>query len=349
MNAVRGEEQLRRLATASGWRAVLAEADCATTPEFEAWLRDPLNESAWDQVQAGWLEVGERASDPEMLELRQSALEHAGQRGRGFAWPGWRAGAAAMFALILGASVIFGAMQWRATQPTLYATALGERRVIELEDGSKVSLDAATEVSVRYTGDARRLELLHGQARFDVAHDTLRPFSVRAGSRTVVATGTAFTVDLVGGRVTVMLIEGRVVVLDREKLGRDETARVVDAARTKAAVDRGDGALSAGQQLNVAPTGPSMVDPVSIERATSWEQGQLIVEDEPLGDVAARVGRYTTHRIMVAPDAAGLRISGVFTAGDVDTFIDTIGRYLPVRADTQADGTIRVSRKESSR
>ena len=49
-------------------------------------------------------------------------------------------------------------------------------------------------------------ELLSGQARFDVAHDAARPFSVHAGGQTVVATGTAFNVDLLGPQVLVTLI-----------------------------------------------------------------------------------------------------------------------------------------------
>src|SRR3546814_3333806 len=107
-----------------------------------------------------------------------------------------------------------GAYTWNAQRGDVYRAVAGERRLITLEDGSKISLDARSEVRVRYSKDARRLELLGGQARFDVAHDSRRPFSVRARDQLVIATGTAFNIDMVGSTVLVTLIEGRVEVLE---------------------------------------------------------------------------------------------------------------------------------------
>ena len=40
------------------------------------------------------------------------------------------------------------------------------------------------------------------------------------------------------------------------------------------------------------------------------------------------------------PDVADLRLSGVFEAGDVATFVDTVTRYLPVRAETGEDAEV---------
>src|SRR3546814_1264895 len=84
----------------------------------------------------------------------------------------------------------------------LYRTVLGERRVVTLADGSTVSLDAASEVRVAYSERARELALVRGQARFDVAHDPRRPFAVQARDQRVVATGTAFNVDLLDRKST---------------------------------------------------------------------------------------------------------------------------------------------------
>ena len=83
-----------------------------------------------------------------------------------------------------------------------------------------------------------RLHLLKGQARFDVAHDKSRPFSVVAGNQKVIATGTAFNIDMAGPKVLVTLIEGHVVVLDEN-----------DAAKPVAAVWSRPVELQAGQQL----------------------------------------------------------------------------------------------------
>jgi len=60
--------------------------------------------------------------------------------------------------------------------PGQYRTAIGEQKVVDLEDHSTIVLDAATRLRVRYTPDARIVELQNGQAQFTVAKDPTRPF-----------------------------------------------------------------------------------------------------------------------------------------------------------------------------
>src|SRR3546814_6222189 len=78
-----------------------------------------------------------------------------------------------------------------------------------------VSLDAATKVNVRMKEAGRQVELLAGRAKFDVAKDPQRPFTVAAGDKLVVAVGTSFSVELIDGQVRVILYEGQVEVRDR--------------------------------------------------------------------------------------------------------------------------------------
>src|SRR3546814_19485198 len=95
-------------------------------------------------------------------------------------------------------------------RPDAYATHIGERQLAVLDDGSRVSLDAVTKVKVRMKDEARQVELLEGRAKFDVAKDPLRPFTVAAGDKLVVAVGTSFSVELIDGQVRVILYEGQV-------------------------------------------------------------------------------------------------------------------------------------------
>src|SRR5205823_4691644 len=113
----------------------------------------------------------------------------------------WAAAAAAC----LCALAIGGVLAWKWMTPDTLRTAAGERRVVTLSDGSQVQLDSLSELQVRYSGQTRALELIKGQARFDVAHETGRPFEVNAASRKVVALGTAFNIDLLGKTLLVTL------------------------------------------------------------------------------------------------------------------------------------------------
>jgi transmembrane sensor len=332
----RDQETTRRLAEAAAWRVRLTEEEAETSEAFEAWMADPANVAAWDQVQSPWRQVGEKATSPEVMALRAGALARAQRHGR----RRWMRGAGPRIAASVAAVMLvaggFGGWRWYETRPQDYRTMLGERRVIPLADGSKVSLDSGSEVRIRYTKDARKLELLAGQARFDVAHDVQRPFSVTARDQTVVATGTAFNVDLLGRKVLVTLIEGHVVVLHAPAVKHDAAPRSASGqAPPEQAVE-----LNAGEQLIAAAATPPQVTQANLERATAWETGQLAFKDEPLASVAERVSRYAAEPVVAAPDAANLRVSGVFKAGDIASFVDIVTSYLPVRAVRQPDGEI---------
>src|SRR6202044_177715 len=97
--------------------------------------------------------------------------------------------------------------------PGQYHTGIGEQRVVDLEDHSRIVLDATTRLRVHFTPDARIVELQDGQAQFSVAKDPTRPFKVEAGGRTIVAVGTVFTVEYVDRQVHVAMMEGRVAVV----------------------------------------------------------------------------------------------------------------------------------------
>jgi transmembrane sensor len=307
------------LIEAAQWRMRLAEAELESSAAFEAWLAsDSRNAAAWKAVQAPWELVGEQSTSPEIIELRRAALAHAQEARRSPAHRPWLkqiAAAAALLVVVIGAAWI-----WKQTQPDVYRTAAGERRVVTLADGSQVALDSQSEVKVRYSTNARELVLASGQARFDVAHDVERPFSVSARGHKVIATGTAFNVDLFGPTLLVTLIEGHVIVLS-------------DTAADEIRVSQ------VGEQLALSPVAAPSVARVNLERATSWENGEIIFENDPLSAVVSRLNRYTQNPIVLDPATAEMRISGVFHTGDIDGFVSTIVSYLPVEARKDADGT----------
>ena len=320
------------LALATAWRVHLTEVGAETSPEFEIWVADPANAAAWARVSHCWAYFGEQAHEPELIAARQAALGDAKRVHARQAAPALQSRALVMAAAMLVIFAIgWGGIQW-LHRPDDYRTAQGERRVITLTDGSKISLDANSEVTVRYTKNARELRLVQGQARFDVAHDVERPFSVVAGSQKVIATGTAFNIDMLNQKVLVTLIEGHVVVLDEAR----RVSATLYTARWPNSVE-----LKAGQQLAAVPAVPPAIEPVNIQRVTAWTNGQIVFDDEELSSVIARVNRYTTTRVTIDdPKVATMRISGVLNAGDIDGFVDIVTHYLPVRAVEESPGEV---------
>lgn len=329
----------RRLAEAAAWRARLADLGADSTPDFEAWLgASPANAAAWAQAEFAWDAVGAVSTAPELMAIRKRAIEAGERQGQcnraGAPWRVVIAGGTAAAAVL----AVGGGALWWSIQPTIYQTSLGERRVIPLSDGSKIALDSGTKVEVRYSKDARKLTLVRGQARFDVAHNVQRPFSVRARNETVVATGTAFNIDLMGSQTLVTLIEGHVVVFE-------QTSRAAPPEPHRVPASAHPIALEAGQELVGDSAAPPKIVRTNLERATAWETGRLIFDDDSLSVVAARISRYSPHVVTVDPAVADLKLSGVFNAGDVDGFVEAITQYLPVEAHAGAAGAVVLVRR----
>jgi transmembrane sensor len=339
------------LEEAARWLACLHELNASTTPEFEAWRRSsPEHEEAWAHVSAPWHFLGEQAAAPELIALRGAALERARRTARA-RWGDRRSGLLRPRALSAAAAVLIaiaaGAFYLRQL-PTVYRTDIGERRVIQLEDGSSIALDSRSEVTVRHTKYAREVTLVRGQGRFDVAHDVERPFSVQAGDRKVVATGTSFDVDLVGSDVVVTLIEGHVVVLDRQGNDREADARASGSALPQDGVKLEPGErLVASARLSASARVAPVVQHVNLERATAWQAGQLVFDDEALAAAVERINRYSGLKISVSdPAAAAMRFSGVFKEGDTRAFVDTVTHYLALEETVRVDGTIELRRRK---
>jgi transmembrane sensor len=287
---------------------------------LQDWLAaNPLHARAFEQAAQTWAAIDRHAVSPEMMALRRDALDRARAaasrrwlpRGRRGVWQALAASVAVL--LLAGTGAVLRPDLLRPGD--LYETGVGERRVVTLQDGSRLSLDAGTQVVVRYTAQQRNLALLRGQARFDVAHDVARPFGVRVCDQLVVATGTSFNIDLLGRNALVTLIEGHVVLLPAEREGERRE-------------------LQPGEQLVVAENRPTVLVPkADLERATAWQRGKLVFNDELLSDVVARVNRYAKTRVELGDaEVQRVRVSGVFEAGDVTAFVEGVTSALPVTA-----------------
>lgn len=331
---------LDRLVEASAWRVRLTEQGVESSADFDRWLSDPDNAQAWGQVNAPWRLFGEAATAPEMMAARVAALRRA-RSGKSPKLGGVRVKVAA--ALMAGMTMLaaWGGLRWAEMQPDVYRTDMGERRSISLEDGSILALDSDTEVRVRYTAKARRFHLVSGQARFDVAKWPTQPFMVQARDHVVVATGTAFNVDMLGAKLLITLIEGSVTVVpDNQRRPSRATSARTDAADSRI--------LSPGQQLLIAPTGSMEVETVTAGWATAWETGQIVFENERLETAVARVSRYGSKPISTDGPAGDLRVTGVFKIGDQAAFLEAVTSYLPVEAVGDAQGRVTLRRKISS-
>ena len=332
-------DERHRLEQAAGWRLkLMRDPSLGDSEEYRHWCADPSNTRARDAVVKAWSSVGTMETTPEMLDLRRQALARM-RAARSNRWKrrSWAA-VAAVAVLAIGVDLTgpslrtwyCNAVAWLNTTP--YKTDVGERRILALPDGSRISMDSDTTVRVSYEQTARSISLERGRSRFDVAHDPNRPFTVTAGTQTVVAIGTSFDVERLQSSVLVTLIQGQVVIKEAQPVSTPDIPGAVVSPIS----------LKAGEQLVLTRNVRPAIVTTDLQVARAWESGRLLFRDEPLGDAVARVNRYTSHPVEIDPSIAAIRFSGVFNAGDVSSFVSAVTSYFPVQAVTTDTNNIRL-------
>jgi transmembrane sensor len=201
---------------------------------------------------------------------------------------------------------------WRGDQATLerYTTRHGQMRSWQLSDKSTLRLNTDTSITVRFSHSERLIEIDHGEALFEVAHEAFRPFRVVAGTASAVAVGTIFSVYLESGSALVTVMKGRVTVSTLVAGGESVTAQVGEQVRVR------DG----------EPPGPATA--ADLQRSTAWLHRQIVFEREPLALVAAEFNRYSALPIDIeTPALGGLPITGIFSVDDTETFLDFLRTF----------------------
>jgi len=247
----------------------------------------------------------------------------------------WRpclAAAASLAIISLAVGVIAGMFDWSSKT---YATNAGEIRSITLEDGSVAELNTRSRLRARFTANERRVQLIAGEAIFNVAKNPRRPFRVSAGSTEIVAVGTQFNVDAHDSSTVVTVLEGRVRVTSKP----DIPPR--DAGRFNPPVDH-QIELARGEQAIVTKHRPPLrVAAADTARATAWTERRLFFERATLRDVATEFARYNDRIIRINGDVLAVkRISGVFNATDQPTFIEFLRTHTDVRVREDARGWV---------
>ncbi|OLS61724.1 FecR family protein [Pseudomonas putida] len=191
------------------------------------------------------------------------------------------------------------------------STGLAERKAFTLEDGSRVVLNARSRVDLAFAEQSRTLFLREGALNIQVAADPQRPLMVVTEFGQVRALGTRFTVSLHERSADVWVQESRVRLQapngDRLDLGAGEGAEL--SANAIRALDPG----RAGEGR--------------------WDDGYLEVHDQPLGAVIDALRPYRPGVLRISPDAAGVRVSGVFPLDDSAQVLRTLQETLPVRVE----------------
>ncbi|GAB7531699.1 anti-sigma factor FoxR [Pseudomonas sp. 3A(2025)] len=296
---------------AIGW-LVRMESDGADPQLLEACQRwrqaDVLHEAAWQALQKSDATFHGLAALPTGVALDTLQRVRGGRHSR------------RQVIKLLGAGLIIsGAGGWSLGDSTLvswgadYATGVGERRQVMLDDGTRLQLNTASAVDVQFTAQRRLIVLRRGEIFIDTGKDSTAPggrrsFWVNSRHAQLQAIGTAFAVRD-EQNATRLRVEDGVVGIH----GNGEPILV-----------------HAGEEYLIDASGSRRIE-VSPLNASAWIRGQLVARRMRLRELTAELARYRQGWLSCDPAIADLEVSGVFQLDDIDRALSALGDSLPVR------------------
>lgn len=217
--------------------------------------------------------------------------------------------------------------------PALYQTAVGEQRVVRLNDGSVITLNTATHLSVQFDKNERRISLAFGEAYFDVAKDPSRPMIVDMGDRALTVLGTRFNVRKLGSETIVSVDEGLVAISDAElNLTATENQLRKNLGRPSS-VESQPVLVQAGSATKIFADSDEFLNVTteSVGVAIDWQKGFVRFDRVPLSDVVKELNRYSNQDILIEGQvAAQIVFSGVLSNKNIKTTLIGLSKALPI-------------------
>lgn len=283
--------------------------DARERQAFADWLaEDPAHASAFREIEQLWSDLD---------QLRRPAI--APRRRSSLPWRGLAAASVFCAALLLANDFSGGRL---ADPQQVQSTAPGEQREVTLVDGTRVFLAADSTLQVDYSEGWRDVQLLRGEAYFEVTHDADRPFRVTAGDSRVRVLGTGFDVHREGDGLTVAVRHGKVALQAQLGAPSEQTLTAGDRARL------------------LGGAGEAEVDRVPVASIAAWRDGMLAFRNQPLGALVDELSQYRAAPIRLGDERLAQKpISGNVRLARPDDFLAALPVLLDVRVQRKADGS----------
>ena len=224
--------------------------------------------------------------------------------------------ASIVFFLILGSGILYvsgifnqetNSVDWHEI-----VTSPGEKSVISLSDGSKITLNAESKLRYPYQFDKGPREVyLEGEAYFEVHHNSSQPFIVHSENLSTTVLGTKFDVSAYSGSkiITVSLLEGKVKVSKSEKEKINEICVLNQKEK-----------LMYNKEKNI-----SSFEPLDSLEAVGWKDNIYKFENEPLSEVLTQLARaYGLELKLTDRSVLKQKITIKFEKDSIQTIIEVI-------------------------
>jgi len=335
-----GERQLIR-EQAAGWAMRLQNGALSSSERaaFDLWrAADPRHHSAFHLAQQTLTDLAgmkREAGYNDMLgipTLRERIV--AG-------WGGWTpvpVAAVALLALLIGLRISL--LRQVSSEMSAHETQVAQIEKVNLSDGTVVTLGGQSRIEVTFSDNARRVDLLRGEAFFEVERDAARPFFVGVLGATMRVVGTKFDVRRGADQLRIAVLEGMVEVT--RPVPKEPASSSRESLQKYVLTPRQQMRASARDWNEVSVSG---VEPNAL---AAWRTGRLFYEGAPLSEVVADANRYYHGHIRIVGEKLGaMRVTTSFQFAQIDQMIETLTVALPLMAERVPNGDIVLREKRT--
>lgn len=286
-----------------------AESDA----EFHAWHDgDPRHAGAYLRAEAAWMLLDRSQVLAHGQDNDQRATRLAAQRKAAARRHSRRTFLGGTIAASLAAAAGLG---YVLKDRLSLETRRGELRNVPLSDKSIAAINTDSHIDVDMSAHLRHIQVVKGEAWFQVAKNKEAPFVVSAGDVRVRAVGTAFSVRRRDNGADVLVTEGVVETW---------TVREADKRLT----------LTAGNEVFVpfaAAPAAVVFRPQEVTRKLAWREREIILKEEDLAVAAAEFNRYNDQQIVIAdPALREMKLVGGFDVDQPESFARAVRTALNV-------------------
>jgi transmembrane sensor len=282
-------------------------------------------EDQWNVIYTAISESRESEQKKNLNSIRYS--DYSSIRKRNYASGNWLFKAAAILIITLLSYQLYDWNSESSVVPQIkpelqYYTRVaekGEKAVVKLGDGTIVYLNAASEIRYPkyFEKNERRIEFT-GEAYFEVASDTMRPFRVYVGNTVTEVVGTEFNIYNRNNDFRIVVTEGKVKTFIKnsdEKIG-----------------------LVKGDMLEFSDNvGFSIPKSIDVKNYLSWRENKMTFSDTPLFKVLEEIEiNFNVNSAIKNNTLKNKKLTGTFNTNSLHEILTAIS--ISMNIDIERDG-----------
>lgn len=199
------------------------------------------------------------------------------------------------------------------------STNFGARLKFQLADGTTVYLNSGSKLifPTAFSGKNRKVELL-GEAFFDVAPNSAKPFIVKTGKVDVKVLGTSFNIKAFphSQEISTTLVHGKVELAGES--GSEFKQFAILKPFERAVYNRNSGQVHITKEEE-------------LDKFIAWKDGKLVFSNDPIEELAEKLGIWYNVTVKIENESLrNQRFTATFTEEPIEQVLELLSKSAPI-------------------